>query len=175
MQQEEIKENLIKKRKMRKYFIFLTVVFFTIFLRAQEKIVTHEQIALDFFAHEVINKEYKNIKHVLFDGNLEEESPIAYSYCMHFLSENNVFKNPDIRSINIPHNTSISKDLSLFRKIFTSKNKIAKIYVFKHYLMDENVVVVIYLSTKSFSDYYSILIDKDDKRVLDYCKKTYYE
>jgi len=162
--------------KMRKYFIFLTAFLLTVFSRAQDNSVPYEQIALDFFAQEIINKEHRNIKYFLFDGNLEEDSPIAYSYCLHFLSKKNTFKNPDISSINIPHNTAISKDISLFKKIFTSKNKIANIYVFKHYLMDENVVVVLYLSTKNFTDvYYSILIDQESKKVLDYCKKTYYE
>lgn len=152
----------------------LLVCFLSLSINAQVSIKPYEQIALDYFTENIVKQEYGEIKYFLFDGNLETTSPLSYSFCMP-LSKNDNFKLPKTSKINIPYNELIREKIGFFKKIFTSKKKISNIYIFKHYPKNENIVVVLNLSKKSGDDFFSFLIDSKTKKVLDYCKKTYYE
>lgn len=167
---EELKENQIKMKN----HIFLFAFFLSLSVNAQINIKPYEQIALDYFVESIMEKEYSEIKYFLFDGNLETTSPISYSFCMPLSKETN-FKMPEISKINIPDNDLISRKIGFFKKMFLSKKKISNIYVFKHYPKNDNVVVVLNLSKKSGDDFFSFLIEPKTKKVIDFCKKTYYE
>lgn len=173
---EEKIEQLEKqiKIKMKRYLFLLLVCFLSLSINAQINIKPYEQIALNYFAENIAKQEYPEIKYFLFDGNLETTSPLSYSFCMP-LSKKDNFKLPKISKINIPNNKLISRKIGFFKKIFTSKKKISNIYVFRHYPKNEDIVVVLNLSKKTGDDFFSFLIDSKTKKVLDYCKKIYYE
>ena len=161
---------------MKRYILLIVGILLSVTIKAQINIKPYEQIAIDYFVKNIIEQEYTEIKYYLFDGNLETSSPLSYSFCMP-LSERNDFETTDISKLNIPYdnNELVMGKLGLLKKLFISKKKIANIYVFKHYPKDENVVVVINLSKKSGDDFFSILINSESKKFINYCKKTYYE
>lgn len=158
---------------MIKFIYTLIVILYTIGANAQNNIKPYEQVAIDYFASNILES-YSDLEHFIFKGNLEITSPVPYSFCMPLEKIDGYHQEDNIMKINPPYPKVVRK-LDFFKKLFTSKSKIAQLYVFKHYPKDENVVVVIYISSKNIDDYYSILIDKTSKQVINYCKKTYYE
>jgi len=146
------------------------------YLKAQDSMASYEQIAFNFFTHEIIEKNHRNLKYVLFDCRLEKESPIGYSYCLHVLSNKASFPDSTINFIDIPNNLVIIKNISFFKKLVTPQKKLARLYVFRHFLYDEKAIVVVYLSTKTTTEYfYSIILDQESRKVLDFCVQKLYE
>ena len=150
----------------------MLIFLFTINVNAQIEIRPYEQIAIDYFANEIITS-YTDLKYFILKRNLEATSSVHYSFCMP-LKEVSNYKAINTTKINPPYPQVIEK-LSFFKKLFTSKKKIGNLHVFKYYPKDSNIIVVIFLSRKYIDDYYSILIVKKSKKVIDYCKETYYE
>ena len=151
----------------------LLVILYTIVANAQNNIKPYEQVAIDYFSNNIAES-YSDLDHFIFKGDLETTSPVPYSFCMPLEKIDGYQREDNTMKINPPYPKVVRK-LDIFKRLFSSKSKIAQLYVFKHYPKEENVVVVIYLSSKNMDDYYSILIDKTSKQVIDYCKKTYYE
>ena len=151
------------------YSILLFVYTFSV--NAQINIKPYEQIALDYFAEKIL-KTNGEFKCFVFDGNLETISPLPYSFCI-VLKEVNSFGDIETTKINVPY--YFVKKNNFFKKIFVSSKKTALIHVFKYYPKGDEIVVVIHLKSKNVDDFYSILIDKKRKNVIDSCKKTYYQ
>ncbi len=153
-----------------KYTLFF--ILFVVGVEAQVEIKSYEQVAIDYFAINIVDS-YTSLKYFVFNGDLETTTPVPYSFCMP-LKEYSDYKGGEITKINPPYPQVVNR-LSFLKKLLTSRKKIGQLCVFKHYPKEDNVVVVICLSTKMTDDYYNFLIDAESNQVIDYCKKTYYE
>lgn len=153
---------------MLKFKYAMLGLLFTINASAQIEIRPYEQIAIDYFANELIPHPY--IKHFVFDGNLESELPSYYS-CWS-IERIGGYTGSTITKVNPPYPQIVEK-LGFFRDLFSSKKVKGYLQVYKYYPEDDNnVVVVIYLSRKRYANtVYSFLIDKESKQVIDYCQK----
>ena len=142
-------------------------------IRAQIDIRPYEQVAIDYFASDIAES-YSNLEYFIFNGDIETELSVSYSFCMSLDRKDDYQLEKNTTKINPPYPKVVRK-LSFIKRLFTSKKKIGHLYVFRHYPKDGNVVVVINLSTKYMDEFISILINKTSKQVIDYCKKIYYE
>jgi hypothetical protein len=138
---------------------------------AQIEITAFEQIAIDYFAEEIIPS-YHQLSYFIFDGNLEKDASLSNSFCL-VLQNVADFKETENEKIKVPY--PLIKKLGFLKKILISRKKTADVYVFKHYPKDGDIVVVICVSNRNIDDFYSILIEKRTKKVKEHCRKRFYQ
>ncbi|MEN2413175.1 hypothetical protein [Flavobacterium mesophilum] len=155
---------------LRKNIVYTVLLFiYAINLNAQNNARPYEEIAVNYFAEEIVKLETE-LKFFIFDGNLETTSSLTNSFCIS-LNKVDGFENNGDTKINVP--SELKK--GFLKTLFVSAKRIGKVYVFKQYPKGDDLIVVIYVRSKLKDDFYSILIDKENKNVITYCKKRYYQ
>ena len=162
---------------MKKIFLILFTFSFFIKGYSQIEVRSYEQVAIDYFEKEIIknNQDYSNIKYLIFNGEVDKKYSSCCSFCITLPKvpiDDSLVKDS---KVNVPTGKIFVKKLNFFKKLFTSKNKIKKVYLYKSYPYKDNFAVVIQSSGKIVDDFFTVIIDKDSKEIIDTCKKSYVE
>ena len=158
--------------------IYFIVFFWNAQMFSQNNLnFTYEEVALNYFFDEIVNRNHSNVKYFYFNGNLEDDSPIASSFCLHpfDLKEKPILSNLEYKEIPIPKDKNVFKKRGFLHKLFKPKSKSAAIYLYKHFTLNDQMVVLIFVLTKGKSYFYNIAIDKSKKDIITHCKYIYNE
>lgn len=155
-----------------RHLILIISLFFTTIAIGQIERKSLEQLAINYLVENLIDKEYSNIKTFIFDGNLETQSALGYSFCMPLPNKG---KESKTTKVDIPKSSKVRKKIGFLNKLFTSKKKIIHISIFRAYSLDnDNKVVVIYLSGQKKDRFYSFKYNSKTKKLIEYCSEDMY-
>jgi uncharacterized protein YbcC (UPF0753/DUF2309 family) len=139
-----------------------------------------EQVALNYFCDTIAENfpDYKKIKYFIFNGRIEKESAAYANFCMWNLSENEntnmtILSTDYSQKLTIPPCRRIIKSIPFYKRIFLEEKQIKKIWIYSALECKEGIIVSITIDSDFNSDFFTILIDKESKQVINHCVSKY--
>lgn len=136
----------------------------------------YEKIALNFFIDSILtkDKDYKDFKYIVFDGNINRESSVGFNKCFE-INGKKVADDSEKLHISISNDKNVFNELNFFQRLFVAKRKIGSLEIFRHAILSTNkILVVIYFEGINWFDYISLVVEENGI-VSSYCKSEYDE